>query len=200
MFNQEQIMNYFTQICLGLKHCHDRNILHRDIKPQNIFLTTRGVCKVGDFGTSKLLVQQSRADSVVGTPHYLSPEICLGQAYNSKTDVWSLGILLYQMTALQTPWQDAQNLPEIVMKVCQTQYPPLPSNTSREIKNLVAMCLQKDPDQRPTINQILNKSAIRRRVRTLLNADLFRDEFSHTLLHNVNVFDEFKRIQAQQRA
>ena len=100
-FTEEEILNYFTQICLGLKHCHDRKILHRDIKPANVFMTRRGVCKLADFGISKILGGTlSKVLTTMGTPVYLSPEIVQGQPYNSATDIWSLGVLLYEMVAL----------------------------------------------------------------------------------------------------
>ena len=106
-FSEDTILNYFTQICLALKHCHDRKILHRDLKSQNIFLTRRGICKLGDFGISKVLnYTKSKALSIVGTPLYLSPEVLKSQPYNQKSDIWALGTLLYEMTALQTPWAD----------------------------------------------------------------------------------------------
>ena len=75
-FAEEEILNYFTQICLALKHCHDRKILHRDLKSQNIFMTRSGLCKLGDFGISRVLNGTNcKAHTVVGTPLYLSPEI-----------------------------------------------------------------------------------------------------------------------------
>ena len=87
--------------------------MHRDIKPQNIFLTRRGVCKLGDFGISKALAStMQKAKTTIGTPSYLSPEIFNGKGYNFKTDIWSLGVLLYEMIALRTPWT-ATNLIEL---------------------------------------------------------------------------------------
>jgi NIMA (never in mitosis gene a)-related kinase len=70
------VLEWFTQICLGLKHIHDRKILHRDLKGQNIFLTSKGMVKIGDFGIAKVLAStMQNARTVVGTPYYLSPEI-----------------------------------------------------------------------------------------------------------------------------
>ena len=109
-FTENEILNYFTQLCLGLKHCHDRKIVHRDIKPQNIFLTRKGICKLGDFGISKALAAtMSKLHTHIGTPSYLSPEIYKKSGYNMKTDIWSLGCLLYEMAALRSPWS-AKNM------------------------------------------------------------------------------------------
>lgn len=95
------ILDWFTQICLAMKHCHDRKILHRDLKAQNIFLSGNGIVKLGDFGIAKVLSSTvEKAVTIVGTPYYLSPEIIQNSPYNFKSDIWSLGVLLYEMCAL----------------------------------------------------------------------------------------------------
>jgi len=91
---------------LAVKHCHDRKILHRDIKAANILLNTDGSTKLADFGISRVLSRtKSLANSGVGTPLYFSPELTLGHAYNFKSDIWSLGVLLYELCALEPPFQ-----------------------------------------------------------------------------------------------
>lgn len=102
---EDQVLNWFTQILLALKHCHDRKILHRDLKSQNIFLTKKNIVKLGDFGIARVLSNtRSKAKTVVGTPYYLSPEIIESQPYSFKSDVWSMGVLLYEMCALCPPF------------------------------------------------------------------------------------------------
>ena len=101
-------MNLFTQICLAIKHIHDRKILHRDLKSQNVFLTKQGIVKLGDFGIAKVLQSTvDHAKTIVGTPYYLSPEIIENKPYNFKSDIWSLGVLLYEMCALKPPFGGA---------------------------------------------------------------------------------------------
>ena len=99
-FPENQILDWFTQICLAIKHIHDRKILHRDIKSQNIFLTKHGLAKLGDFGISRCLnFTLDKVSTVVGTPYYLSPEIVQNKPYSFKSDIWSLGVILYEMCA-----------------------------------------------------------------------------------------------------
>lgn len=89
---EAQIWDWFMQICLAVRYLHERHVLHRDLKSQNIFLTANRHVKVGDFGISKVLngaVDMTR--TCIGTPFYLSPEICENKPYDTKTDIWSLG-------------------------------------------------------------------------------------------------------------
>ena len=82
-----------------------KRIIHRDIKSHNIFLMKDGSVKLGDFGIVKVLENtKSKAATVIGTPYYFSPEMCKGESYDEKTDVWSLGVLLYEMCALEYPF------------------------------------------------------------------------------------------------
>ena len=86
------------QSAMGLRHIHASNVLHRDIKSENIFLDARGNAKIGDLGVAKVMTAHADfARTLVGTPFYLSPELCENKPYNRKTDVWSLGVVLYEM-------------------------------------------------------------------------------------------------------
>ena len=106
LFPQDRILDWFVQLCLATKYIHNRHILHRDIKSQNIFLTEAGKIKLGDFGISKMLDNSKElANTCVGTPYYLSPEICQNKPYNSKSDVWALGCVLYEMASLKHPFE-----------------------------------------------------------------------------------------------
>ena len=91
---EPDILSWFVQIALGLQYIHKKNILHRDLKTQNIFVTSKKLVKIGDFGISKWLSHTlDLATTAIGTPHYLSPEICRRQPYSHKSDMWSLGIV-----------------------------------------------------------------------------------------------------------
>ena len=89
---EQEIGHLFSQIVLALQLVHSHNIVHRDLKSQNVFLSrTLDHVKMGDFGISKILASKSQAHSVVGTPCYISPELCEGKSYNQKSDIWSIG-------------------------------------------------------------------------------------------------------------
>ncbi|CAH8856746.1 unnamed protein product [Trichobilharzia szidati] len=111
------ILDYFVQISLALKHIHDRMILHRDIKTQNVFLTSKGRLKLGDFGIAKVLNHTlDLARTCIGTPYYLSPEICENKPYDHKSDIWALGCVLYEMTTLKHAFE-AGNMKNLVLKI-----------------------------------------------------------------------------------
>jgi NIMA (never in mitosis gene a)-related kinase len=150
-------MDWFTQICLAIKHIHDKKILHRDLKSQNIFLTKNGLVKLGDFGIAKCLnFTLEKAQTIVGTPYYLSPEIVNSKPYSFKSDIWSLGVLLYEMIALRMPF-DADSLPLLSLKIIRGQHTPLPSSFSKELRQLVNSMLVVEQNKRPNINEILSK-------------------------------------------
>ena len=163
------MIDWFVQICLALKHIHDRKVLHRDIKSQNIFLTKNNIIKLGDFGIAKVLTNtRENAKTMVGTPYYLSPEIIENRPYNFKSDIWSLGILLYEMCSLRPPF-DASSLHHLALKIVQGRYSPIPAQYSRELKALTQSLLSVDPSRRPSINQILKTPIVRNRIENFLN-------------------------------
>ena len=155
-FEENNILDWFTQICLALKHIHDRKILHRDLKSQNIFLSKNGLVKLGDFGIAKCLnYTLDKANTYIGTPYYLSPEIVQNMDYSFKSDIWSLGVLLYEMICLKVPFEATLSL-----KIIKGSYNPIPSHFSKELRNLLAALLSVDHLKRPNINNILSKSRV----------------------------------------
>jgi NIMA (never in mitosis gene a)-related kinase 1/4/5 len=169
---------------LALKHVHDRKVLHRDLKCQNIFLTKSNLIKLGDFGIARVLSStRENAKTMVGTPYYLSPEIINGRPYSFKSDIWSLGVILYELCALKPPF-DASSLTFLAMKIVKGQYNPIPNLYSRDLKNLISILLQVDPNKRPTTNSILQMPIIQQRVKNFLSETMRIKELSHTVLHN----------------
>jgi NIMA (never in mitosis gene a)-related kinase 1/4/5 len=142
-WNEDEVMRIFVQICLALKHVHERNIIHRDLKAQNIFLTSKGIVKLGDFGIAKVLdATDGQARTQIGTPYYLSPEICDNVLYDTSSDIWSLGVILYELICLELPFT-AQSLPALVIKICSSDpsWVKIETSYSAQILTLVSLSL-----------------------------------------------------------
>ena len=183
LLDEDRVLDLFVQTALAIKHCHDRKLLHRDIKSQNIFLAKGGIVKVGDFGVAKVLDSTcAMASTAIGTPYYLSPEICQNRKYSFKTDIWSLGCLLYEMTTLQHPF-DAASLALLCRKIVRGTYPPVNYKYSRGLRDLIGKMLQKNPFERPTIHDVLNAPVVKSRIGRFLSETVRAHEFSHTILH-----------------
>jgi len=176
-FSEDLILDWFVQICLALKHVHDRKILHRDIKSQNIFLTKGNNVKLGDFGIAKILKNTvDLAKTCIGTPYYLSPEICENKPYNNKSDIWALGCILYEMAALKHAFV-AGNMKNLIVKIIRGSYPQLPSHYSSDLRNLVQQLLRRNPKERPYINIILKRTFISNRIDKFLTKTQLAQEF-----------------------
>ncbi|XP_026201818.1 serine/threonine-protein kinase Nek1 [Anabas testudineus] len=183
LFSEEQILDWFVQICLALKHVHDRKILHRDIKSQNIFLTKDGTIQLGDFGIARVLNSTVElARTCIGTPYYLSPEICENKPYNNKSDIWALGCVLYEMCTLKHAFE-AGNMKNLVLKIIRGSYPPVSVHYSHELRSLLAQLFKRNPRERPSVSSILDKSFLSCRIERFLTPQLIAQEFRHTFLH-----------------
>lgn len=155
LIEESKIMEWFVQTCFAMKHVHERKVLHRDLKTQNIFLMATGQIKLGDFGIARVLdATKDYAKTMVGTPYYLSPEIIEDRPYNFKSDIWSCGVVLYEMTTLKHPF-DADSLVILASKILKDQYPPPDGMYSAELRELIRLMLSKDANMRPGIADIL---------------------------------------------
>lgn len=180
-FPETQILDYFTQICLALQHLHKKHIIHRDLKGGNVFLMQSGLVKLGDFGIAKgLKTSKEKAKTTVGTPYYLSPEIINNKPYDTKSDIWSLGILLYQMMTFKMPF-NAQSLPLLSIKINRGVYSPPPSVYSAELRDILKRCLSQDPEKRPSINDILQLPIIKDRINNFLSEVQYDQDLSKTM-------------------
>ncbi|XP_034386897.1 serine/threonine-protein kinase Nek1 isoform X13 [Cyclopterus lumpus] len=183
LFSEEKILDWFVQISLALKHVHDRKILHRDIKSQNIFLTKDGTVQLGDFGIARVLNSTVElARTCIGTPYYLSPEICENKPYNNKSDIWALGCVLYEMCTLKHAFE-AGNMKNLVLKIIRGSYPPVSGHYSPELRSLLALLFKRSPRERPSVGSILDKPFLTGRIERFLTPQIIAQEFRHTFLH-----------------
>ncbi|XP_029028214.1 serine/threonine-protein kinase Nek3 isoform X2 [Betta splendens] len=175
-FCVDDILKWFAQMCAGAKHIHDKRVLHRDLKTKNIFLTDNGTIKLGDFGSACILNSpKAYANTYVGTPYYVAPEIWDNKPYNNKSDVWSLGCVLYELCTLRHPFQ-ASSWKSLILKVCRGAYPALPSHLPYELHYLVKQMFKTNPKDRPSLHTILTSHRVSRLLRSHLPSQVMEEE------------------------
>lgn len=150
---ESEIMSIFVQIVLGLKALHDKKIMHRDIKAANIFMFNNDLVKIGDLNVSKV-VKRDLAHTQTGTPYYASPEVWNDKPYDYKSDIWSLGCLLYEMTTLKAPFRGT-TMKGVYEKVIKGVYSPIPTFYSSNLASLISLMLDLKAINRPSCEQIL---------------------------------------------
>ncbi|XP_063506969.1 serine/threonine-protein kinase Nek3 isoform X3 [Pongo pygmaeus] len=184
LFPEDMILNWFTQMCLGVNHIHKKRVLHRDIKSKNIFLTQNGKVKLGDFGSARVLSNpMAFACTYVGTPYYVPPEIWENLPYNNKSDIWSLGCILYELCTLKHPFQ-ANSWKNLILKVCQGCISPLPSHYSCELQFLVKQMFKRNPSHRPSATTLLSRGIVARLVQKCLPPEIIM-EYGEEVLEEI---------------
>ncbi|KIM30710.1 hypothetical protein M408DRAFT_66054 [Serendipita vermifera MAFF 305830] len=196
---EDTVWDYFLQIVLALHHCHSPHIkpgsatevlpnvikrtpiLHRDLKPENVFLDANGVVKLGDFGLSKQLGAQAFTNTYVGTPYYMSPELFGELHYDTKSDIWSLGCLIYELCALNPPFHEAQTHAELASYVRKGRVPTLPSQYGHYLQAAIKAMMSLEPAKRPSAANLLAHERMSLAFRTretqeMLNKMLAQEE------------------------
>ena len=147
-FSEKTARFYGAQILLGLEYLHSRNIMYRDMKPENILLDARGNASLADYGISKILREGEKTKSFVGTPDYVAPEIILQKGHNKTVDIWCLGIILYEMIYGIPPFYNKQQ--NVMLNNIIKKNPSFPKmiEVSTELEDLITKCLCKQPMKR----------------------------------------------------
>ena len=155
LLKENIIWNIFLKILIGLNELHKNKILHRDLKPHNIFLTKNNFdIKIGDFGISKILDGSNLTKTIIGTPYYLSPEICEELPYNDKSDVWALGCILYELCTYKHPFS-AKSQASLIYKILNQKPKPIHEYYSKDLQKLIYLILDKNCEKRPSCRDIL---------------------------------------------
>ena len=161
LIQEAEVKRLMVQICLALKYLHERNIIHRDLKPENVFLAKNRDVKLGDFGVSKeLRSARDLTNTIIGTPYYLSPEIIRNEAYGCQTDIWSLGVMIYELCSKRHPFE-ARNIVQLYEAIKRAEVPALPRGYSRELEELLKRMLDKTPSRRPTVKDLLHHPVLK---------------------------------------
>ncbi|RZC40851.1 serine/threonine-protein kinase Nek8 [Asbolus verrucosus] len=149
-FSPQMVMNLFCQILMGLNHIHSKKVVHRDLKCENIFITglQNEVIKIGDFGISKILMNNINAHTLIGTCNYVAPELCDGKPYDIKSDIWSLGCILFEMCAMEKMFEGT--LSNVVLSIAAGRRKSVDVDFyGVQMQQIIELMLQIDPNDRP---------------------------------------------------
>ena len=163
-FKENTIWEWIIQILEGLKYLHDNKIMHRDLKCANIFLTKNGILKLGDLNVS-IIAKMGMAKTQTGTPYYCSPEIWKDRPYDYKSDIWSLGCIIYELCQLRPPFRGT-NLRELSKNVIRGYYSPISDYYSSDLKVIIDMMLRVNANERASTDQLLTHPILKKRIQT----------------------------------
>merc|ERR1719313_1899945 len=179
--SEPKIRRWVTQIMLALKYLHDKHILHRDLKSQNIFLSGSGRVKLGDFGISRVLENTNCfARTSIGTPYYLAPEICQQKPYSWSADIWAVGCVLYELCMLKVPF-DGRDFQQLCNRIVRGPSPKLSREWSTGLRDMCAAMLTTDARKRPSASELLQWPLVQDEIRVMLEEERSRKDGDNAL-------------------
>ena len=153
LINEEVIYNIILDMCCGIKEIHSKNLIHSDLKPENIFISKDYEIKIGDFGINIM----NCAKTQKGIFNYMAPEIINDQEYNKKVDIWSLGCILYELLTLNLCFGCA-NIEKLIQDIMKNNHGTIDANIyNKEWNNIIDLLLKIDYNERPEINEVINR-------------------------------------------
>ena len=168
MFKEDLIWSYSIQMIEGLKALHDKKIMHRDLKSANIFLVKdKHQCKLGDMNVSKV-IKEKELLTQTGTPYYASPEVWRDEPYSYKSDLWSIGCVIYELCALRPPFK-GKDLDELFVNVCKGKMDRISHVYSDNLWKMIQMLLQVEVDKRCDCDKFLNSKLITKKIHEMKN-------------------------------
>ena len=206
IFEEETVWSYAIQMIEGLKALHDKKIMHRDLKSANIFLSknknkNKKICKIGDMNVSKV-VKEKVLMTQTGTPYYASPEVWNDKPYSYKSDLWSIGCVIYELCALRPPFK-GKDLDELYVNVCKGKVDRIKKIYSDKLWKMILMLLQVDVNKRVNCDQFLNHPMIISKIKEMQMKDSEYNDLEENkiskdgyLLNTIN-FKDLKEIKAQ---
>ena len=204
MFNENLIWSYSIQMIEGLKALHDKKIMHRDLKSANIFLVKdKHQCKLGDMNVSKVIKDKVLLTQT-GTPYYASPEVWNDEPYSYKSDLWSIGCVIYEICALRPPFR-GKDLDELYVNVCKGKIERISQAYSDDLWKMIKMLLQVDVNKRVNCDSFLNSKLIIKKKKELkekikdfnyIENNLEKNKNNGILLNTIK-FNNIKEIKSQ---
>lgn len=188
---ETRVLDWTSQILISLEYLHAKKVIHRDLKTQNIFLS-RGRLFLGDFGISKRLDNtQDLTNTYIGTPYYMSPELFNYQAYSFKSDLWSLGCVIYEICNKNHAF-NAQTINGLAVKILKGDHNPMNENYSQGLRDLIVSLLKVDQDARPSLEEILKMEMFRPWVLKHFDAMMELESLTYDKL--VSIDEQLRRL------
>lgn len=184
-FDEREIWNVLGQVAKGLRELHANKIFHRDMKSANIFLNKNGSVKVGDMNVSKV-APKGLLYTQTGTPYYASPEVWKDLPYSNKSDIWSLGCIVYEMCALKPPFR-AESMEGLYKKVLRGVPERIPGGYSRELAEVIRSMLQVKPGLRPSCEELLSSPSLQKHFDEKFRFERSQAELPTSLLHTIRM-------------
>ena len=193
-FDESTIWSILIQILEGLNYLHKSRIIHRDLKSANIFLTKKGIVKIGDLNVS-IIAKKNLAVTQTGTPYYAAPEVWEHESYNNKCDLWSVGCITYEMACLRVPFRGT-SIHQLYINIIKGKYEEIPNIYSNDLKNIIKLILCIDPMKRPSAEDLLNNDIIKRKIKEI-GINNWKNNETAMLMKTIKIPKNISQINSQ---